>query len=472
MTSVRRIQLNLSEEEAAILDSQSKICNWLYNHLLSTANDLKAEYMRTKSDKIAKTLYTQRGLRNLIPDTKKDNPFLKTVHSSPLKNAALRLSDSIQDYQDGKHSRRKGQQTGWPKFRAWKKKWFSLLYDEPKKGFYVNGTELKLCLGKNENGKQIRITLHLYEKFPTKFLNSIKNLRITRDGSKRYFAVFTIDPAMCAQKESQDPRIIAFDPNHKNLVYGVGTDQRAIEIQNLVQLKKMDTRIDELKSRRDKCKKKSIRVVRPDGTFYWKASRRWTFFNQRLDEAYRVRREQTKTFLYTLSNQICKQYDIVCMGDYTPRGGGMTTPMRRSMNNQSLIGRFKKTLEWVAYRSGKLYIEYNEKGTTRTCVDCHYVVPDGISPEIREWTCPNCGTMHIRDENAAQNGLVKTVREKLLLPRSGHRCNPLVAERWVWWVAPSGVLSASRGRDGLPMAGTARKLNRGNANPSILTENV
>lgn len=467
MTSVRRIQLALTDEQKAILDGQSKICNWLYNHLLEKANSLRFEYRVTQSEVVARQLYTQRGLRNMIPDVKTYNKFLCTVHSSPLKNTALRLSDSIQDYQDGKHGRRKGKQTGWPHFRSWKKKWFSLLYDEPKKGFLVEGKNLKVSLGQTENGKRIRVALKLIESFPSEMVGRIRNLRITRDGSKHYFAVFTIAEKVNVSVSdiNKKPKIIAFDPNHKNLVYGVGTNGNAVEIHNLAHLKRMDTRIDDLKSRRDKCKRKSVKVTRDDGSYFWKSSRKWAFFNAKLDEAYRIRREQTKTFLYTLSNQICKEYDVICMGDYTPNGGGITTKMRRSMNNQSLIGRFKKTLEWVAFRSGKLYIEYNEKDTTRTCSECQFVVKNGISPDVREWTCPNCGYAHIRDENAAKNGLVKTIQDKNLLPCSGHI--PAVSERWVWWVTSSGVQSALRGCDGLVIPNTAKKLNRRNANSSI-----
>jgi putative transposase len=310
--------------------------------------------------------------------------------------------------------------------------------------------------------------LNLYEAFPEKMLSRITSLRISRDGSKQYFAVFTLDDVRRKEsKKSEPPKIIAFDPNHKNLVYGVDTNGVAIEVQNLAHLKKMDARIDQLKSHRDKCVRKSVKINRPDGTFVWKASNRWTFFNNLLDEAYRIRREQTKTFAYTLSNQICKQYDIICIGDYTPQGGGITTSMRRSMNNQSIIGRFKKTLEWVAFRSNRLFFEYNEKGTTRTCCECHHVVEGGNPPEVREWDCPQCGFHHLRDENAAINGLVKSVEEKLLLPRSGHRCKPLVTERRIWWVSPSGVQSALRGCDGLALPNTTKKLKRWGATPAI-----
>jgi putative transposase len=130
MKSVVKIPLQVTPEQAAILDSQSKIANWLYNKLLEQANALRKQFRETQDKQVGLTLYTERGLRNLIPDLKVQHPFLKAVYSSVLKNAALRLSKAIRDYQDGKHGRRPAL-VNWPKFRAWKRKWFSLHYDEP-----------------------------------------------------------------------------------------------------------------------------------------------------------------------------------------------------------------------------------------------------------------------------------------------------------------------------------------------------
>jgi len=80
------------------------------------------------------------------------------------------------------------------------------------------------------------------------------------------------------------------------------------------------------------------------------------------------------------------------------------------MNTQSLSWRFKHVLTRVALRSGKAYLEWEEGGSTRTCHDCGYVVAEGIPVERREWDCPNvnCSSHHIRDENAARNGLTRT----------------------------------------------------------------
>lgn len=489
MTLARKIRLVLTDDQRAILDGQSKICNWQYNHLLEIANDLRKQYIVT-------TLYTKYGLRNLVTEIKQTNKFLLAVHSSPLKNAALRLTDAIQDYQDVKHGRRKGRQTGWPHFRSWHKKgFFSLLYDEPSKGWRIDGNILALSLGENEENKRIRLELQLLDQLPEKYKDRVTSLRITRDGQHQYFAIFTIGDNHLQQLKKKDPetgkikistvktpaqtktpqlatatnpRIIAFDPNHKNLVYGVDSENNAIEVENIDILKGIDAKIDNLKSRRDKCKKKSIKVERENGSSFWKPSRRWTFFNNLLNEAYRIRREQTKTYLYTLANQICKRYDVILVGNYTPHGNGITTPMRRSMNNQSLIGRFKGILKWVAARSGKIYDEVNETGTTRTCsnVKCRYVVADGIPLDVREWTCPRCGVTHIRDENSAINIIRKAILEKNLLHSSCRFGDDIkVFNRRVWRVTPSGVDSTLRGCCGSEITlNTAKKLKRQDAN--------
>ncbi|HET8851003.1 MAG TPA: hypothetical protein VFN02_00610, partial [Ktedonobacteraceae bacterium] len=95
MKSVVKIALEVTKDQAAILDSQSKIANWLYNKLLEHANALRKQYRETQDKAVGRTLYTERGLRDLVPALKVQHPFLKSVYSSVLKNTALRLSKAI-----------------------------------------------------------------------------------------------------------------------------------------------------------------------------------------------------------------------------------------------------------------------------------------------------------------------------------------------------------------------------------------
>jgi putative transposase len=257
-TSVVKIRMQLSSEAKETLDGQSKICNWLYNQLLDRANQMREVYRQTQDPEIGKTLYTERGLRNLIPEIKKEKPFLKVVHSSPLKNAALRASGAIQTYQKSRKGKRRGKLAGWPHFRSWNRGWFSLLYDEPGKGFRLEGSRLTLSLGMGLDREQRRLsgTLDSIAGLKDK---EIRNLRIVKQLGV-FFAVFTVRVALPEQKPII--KAIALDPNHKNLAYGVGTDEQAVEIAAPSWIKRIDKRIDELSAKRDRCKRKSQKIYK------------------------------------------------------------------------------------------------------------------------------------------------------------------------------------------------------------------
>lgn len=440
MYYVRKIRWEVDEETGAILDEQSKIVTWLYNRLLERANELRKHFRETQDLQAGLILYTERGLRDQIPEMKREHPFLTKVYASPLKNAVLRLSRTVHDYQASWHGNRKGRQIHWPRFHSWKAEWFSLDYDEAWKGYRVNGRDLAVHLGKGFSGRRI-VHGNLVEPLPLRKDEQVKRLRIMKQAGQ-LFAIFTMEREAPKQKDSPSPRIIALDPNHKNLAYGVGTDGQAIEIENLGSLRRMDKRIDLLKSRRGLFKKENkLNAINQDANVEHQrktSSRRWNYLNHRLEKAYLKRRDVTKTYLFAIANRLCQQYDIIAIGDYAPaQGRGITKEMRRSMFNQSLIGQLREVTEWVALRSGKLFIKYQEQGTTRTCHSCGFIVEGGLDPKIREWNCPGCGKHHYRDENAAMNGLV-CVLEKLGMPRSGHMPVSITA-RWIWRVTPSGV---------------------------------
>ena len=321
------------------------------------------------------------------------------------------------------------------------------MYDEPKKGFKIKGTTLTISLGMGQDRKRRSISLSLSEAHRLKD-KKIRTLRITSECGK-YYAIFTVQKKLPLRKPIS--KIVALDPNHKNLAYGVDTHAKAIEIATPSWLKIYDKRIDQLKSKRDRCIKKSRNLpVEKGGKECVIPSRRWIKYNQSLEQALHKRREQTKTFMFTLAHSLCKEYDCIAIGNYTPHGGGITVQMRRAMNNRSLIGRFKSIVSWVAKKSGKTYIEYDEKGTTRMCSCCHQSVREGIDPSRRLWQCQHCKAIHHRDENAAINGLRKVLRDMTKnsetivsqVPGSGLA---LIQERWAWCVLPSGVLSTPRG---------------------------
>ena len=256
VTKAITLELEAEESEFHSLDMQSRICNWLYNHLLEFANGAKSEAIKTKSFDQAKTIYTKNGLRDRLPALKETHPFLKLVYSSPLKNAALRLSSAIREHQKGKKGKRKNL-LGWPRFRSWKTKWFSLLYDEPNKGYAVEDTTLTLSLGVDREGNRLTASFTLKEAYRLKGYD-VRTLRIGKEKGK-YYAIFTVQ--MIVPEKKIIKNIIALDPNHKNFAYGVDGEKRAIEIEAPYWLKSYDKKFDELKSKRDRCKRKAKKCL-------------------------------------------------------------------------------------------------------------------------------------------------------------------------------------------------------------------
>ncbi|WP_155301273.1 hypothetical protein [Cupriavidus necator] len=115
---------------------------------------------RTK--KLLSEVYSEIGLRNLVPPLKERHPFLRCVFSSPLKNVALRMAKAIASHRKSKNGQRCGPDVGWVKYKAWAKYWMSLEYDEPGKGWNVSQFGwLNLSFGANAQGQRLSLRLKM-----------------------------------------------------------------------------------------------------------------------------------------------------------------------------------------------------------------------------------------------------------------------------------------------------------------------
>ncbi|PTQ64864.1 IS605 OrfB family transposase [Sphingomonas sp. PP-CE-3G-477] len=116
-------------------------------------------------------------------------------------------------------------------------------------------------------------------------------------------------------------------------------------------------------------------------------------------------RNRRKDFMHKASNDLCRKYGLIAVGDVSPSKLAKTR-MAKSVNDAGWSG-FKSLIRYKAIMHGRTFLEVNEAYSTQTCSSCGTLPasrPKGIAGlGIRDWECSDCGTVHDRDVNAARN---------------------------------------------------------------------
>ena len=117
-----------------------------------------------------------------------------------------------------------------------------------------------------------------------------------------------------------------------------------------------------------------------------------------------------KDYLHKITTELVKNYDVIVMEDLKAKNLLKNHHLAKSISNQSWR-EFRTLLEYKCKWYGKKLVIVSPSYTSQICSSCDY--HSGKKPlQIREWTCPRCGTHHDRDINAAVNILNKGL-EKL-----------------------------------------------------------
>ena len=110
---------------------------------------------------------------------------------------------------------------------------------------------------------------------------------------------------------------------------------------------------------------------------------------------------QRNDYIHKITTELVRNYDVIVIEDLKTNNLLHNHSLARAISNQGWT-EIRRQLEYKCAWYGKQLVIVNPYKTSQVCSECGY--DDGKHTlDIREWTCPSCGTYHDRDINAAKN---------------------------------------------------------------------
>ncbi len=133
-----------------------------------------------------------------------------------------------------------------------------------------------------------------------------------------------------------------------------------------------------------------------------KGSNRREAMRVKVARQYRKISNRRGDFLHKLSTYLVEHYNTICLENLNIEGMLKNHNLASSIQSASW-SEFVRQLAYKADWGGKNIVFIGRfEPSTKTCSNCGYINRD-ITLKDREWTCPQCGTHHDRDVNAAVN---------------------------------------------------------------------
>lgn len=351
-----------NKEQQRKIDQTLGACRFIFNHMLfrnKKAYERRGEYLNYSN------------MQNLLPKMKKYLPWLKDADSKALQYACRQVDNAYQRFFKEKK--------GYPKPKCRKDlvqsytttQISSLSYEIkraklPKVGLVLHSDNrelpesAKICQAtmSKKNGKYYVSILYKYEK--------------------------DVQPVQINENQ-----VVGLDYKSD----GLYVDSNGYEVrmphffrESQEKLAKEQRRLSRKKGSK-KGEKKSNRYLKQQAKV---AKIHEHIANQRMD------------WLHKESTRLANQYDAVCVEDIDMRSISQGLKLGKATADNG-FGMFRVMLKYKLEERGKRLVKIDKWfPSSKLCSECGWKY-DGLTLDVREWVCPNCGTHHDRDLNAATN---------------------------------------------------------------------
>ena len=353
-----------TKEDKILLAKHFGCCRFLYNYFLT--------YRKNEYEQGNKVSYyiTQKELTKM--KTKEEYSWLNEVASQSLQMAIQQL--------DNAYKRFFRQQGGYPNYKS--------KHDSTQSFSFPQNIKLegnRVFLPKfMKNG----IKINLHRNIPEG--SSIKQATITKKNDKYYISI-SFDDNLPTPKPIIAQSSIGLDMGINSLI----ATSKDVKIANPRYTKKY-ARMLKLASRHLDRKQHSRKKgdTTPKSKRYLKQQAKVAKIHEKIANS-------RSDYIHKITNEITNQYDVICIEDLNVKGMIKNHKLSKHIADVAW-GELRRQLEYKSERKGKILIKVDRwLPSSQTCSSC--LSPTGKKPlNIRKFTCPICGTIHDRDNNAAK----------------------------------------------------------------------
>ena len=324
-------------------------------------------YNQMLSDKIKHYKETKQKLNNTPAQYKKEFEWLKEIDSMALCNAQINLQTAFNNYF-------KRPTMGFPKYKSKKSNHKSYTTNS------INGN-IKLKDGFLTLPKVGKVKIKQHRLIPPNY--KLKSVTVSQTSSGKYFVSILFEYENQIQEQTSQS-FLGLDYSMPELyIDSNGNEPKYPRYyrQSEKKLAREQRKLSHMEKGSSNRNKQRIKVAK----LHEKVA------NQRKD------------FLHKQSRQIANVYDCVCTEDLDMKAMSQALHFGKSVSDNGW-GLFVSFLKYKLEEQGKRLVKVDRFfASSQTCSCCGYINKETKSLNIRKWDCPQCGTHHDRDVNAAIN---------------------------------------------------------------------
>lgn len=421
MNKALKIRLYPNVEQEQMILKSFGCCRKVYNEHLQERNEFYINAILPLKSKKATQQEINNAYKSYKPSNLKDKfEYLNEVEACILQQSIRDCDTAFTNFFKSNKGQIKGERRGFPKFKSRKDNNQSYRTVQPSKKA-LNLTTMTLKLPKIGEVKFANKCEHKW--FRENKQKEIKSITVSKSASNRYYASILYEISDKKVQLKGEKQVIGLDFSPAEL-YVDSNGESGLDYgyrpQKLVAKKKLT------KLQRRFAKKQIVKKVCEDGITRKVSSNNREKARIKLARCEEQIANRRRDFIEKETLRLVKTYDEVVVEDLNLKGISKFLRNAHNMNDTSWAT-FVSRLQQKGRDYGCQIVKADRWfPSSQLCHVCHYQKKD-LKLSERRWTCPKCGTSHVRDVNAAIN-LKHYVPKELRDSRSAEAVESLVSQ--------------------------------------------